>query len=157
MPFDAKSFCEQVFEPRTMDYPVPQLKKWFPKDEKPVWKIRSLTGAEIGQADEAAGNSELTGKLFDSLLSANAPEVAAKVKELVGQSKEKPQAVAKRIYHLQYASVDPECPLEIAVKLCDNFPILFLEISNAILVLSGQGYIPKKSGPSGKTKKSKPA
>ena len=153
MSLNVKSFMETAFEPRTREFPVPQLKQWFDKGEKAVWKIRSLSGAEIGQADEASGNSELTGKLFDSLLSANAPEVVAKVKELVGQSGDKPKSIAKRIYHLQKASVDPECSLELAVKICDNYPILFLEITNAILVLSGQGNQPGKLPPSGGTKK----
>ena len=155
MSFDVKSFLETKFEPRTMDYPVPQLKGWFPEGENPVWKIQSLDGGAIGRADEAAGNENITGKLFDGLLAANSAEVVAQVKELIGRSVDKPKAIAKRIYHLQYGSVDPVCTLELAVRLCDNFPVLFLELTNAILTLSGQGFEPGKSKPSGKIQKSK--
>jgi hypothetical protein len=155
MSFDLKSFLETKFEPREMDYPVPQLKAWFGKDEKPTWKICGIDGAAIGRADEVAGNENLTAKLFDSLLAANTPEVVAQVKEMVGRSVDKPKSIAKRIYHLQYGSVDPVCSLDLAVRICDNFPILFIELTNAILNLSGQGMQPGKSKASGKTQKSK--
>jgi hypothetical protein len=155
MSFDLKSFLEVKFEPRTMDYPVPQLQEWFGKDEKPTWKIQGIDGAAIGRADEVAGNENLTAKLFDSLLAANTPEVVAQVKEMVGRSVDKPKSIAKRIYHLQYGSVDPVCSLDLAVRVCDNFPILFIELTNAILNLSGQGMQPGKSKASGKTPKSK--
>jgi hypothetical protein len=155
MSFDLKSFFEVKFEPRQMDYPVPQLKAWFGKDEKPIWKICGIDGAAIGRADEAAGNENLTAQLFESLLAANTPEIVAKVKEMVGRSVDKPKAIAKRIYHLQYGSVEPECSLDLAVRICDNFPILFIELTNAILNLSGQGMQPGKLKPSGKTPKSK--
>jgi hypothetical protein len=164
MSFDLKSFFEVKFEPRTMDYPVPQLKAWFAKDEKPTWKICGIDGAAIGRADEAAGNENLTAQLFDSLLAANTPEIVAKVKEMVGRSVDKPKAIAKRIYHLQYGT--PEqfesesgekvgCSLDLAVRVCDNFPILFIELTNAILNLSGQGMQPVKLKASGKIQKSK--
>jgi hypothetical protein len=155
MSFDLKSFLETKFEPREMDYPVPQLKAWFGKDEKPTWKICGIDGAAIGRADEVAGNENLTAKLFDSLLAANTPEVVEQVKELVGRSVDKPKSIAKRIYHLQYGSVDPVCSLDLAVRVCDSFPILFIELTNAILNLSGQGMQPGKSKASGKIQKSK--
>jgi hypothetical protein len=144
MPFDATSFINTKFEPRTKDIPVPDLKKWFPKKEKPVWKIRVLTGAELGQAEQAAENKELSEKIYESLLTKNSKDVADRVKELVGQTAEKPASTAKRLYHIHYASIDPVCPFELAVKLCDNYPVLFYAISNAILVLSGQGNLPGK-------------
>lgn len=154
MSFDTKGFMSVAFERRQQDFKVPQLKDWFEKGSKAVWKIQSLSGAEIGKADEAAGNETLTGQLFNSMMSANSPEVVAKVKELVGRSTDKPKQIARRIYHLQYGAVDPACTLEMAVRICDHYPILFLDITNAILTLSGQGSVaPGKSKPSGTTKK----
>jgi hypothetical protein len=153
MSFNSKKFLQEQFEPRTMDFPVPQLADWFDDGEKAIWKIQGLTGAQLGNADEAANNEGVTGKLFNSLLSANSKEVVEQVKELLGRTDDKPRTMAKRIYHLQYGSVDPECSLDLAVRLCDNFPVLFLELTNAILNLSGQGFVPGKSKPSGETKK----
>ena len=155
MPFDAKKFLETRFEPRTKSYPVPQLKDWFPDGEKTVWIVRSIGAAEIGRADESVGNEAMTDKILTALTAMNSAEVVDKIRELMGKSGDKPKAIAKRIYHLMYGSVDPVCTLELAVRLCDNFPVLFLELTNEILMLSGQGFEPGKSPPSGKTQKSK--
>jgi len=155
MPFDAKKFLEEKFKPRRKSYPVPQLASWFPKGEKPVWVIKSIGGAEIGWADESVGNEALTDKILGALTAMNSADVVDKVRELMGRSGDKPKTIAKRIYHLIYGSEDPVCTLELAVRLCDNFPVLFLELTNGILMLSGQGFEPGKSPPSGKTQKSK--
>jgi hypothetical protein len=155
MPFDAKKFLETKFEPRTKKYPVPQLKDWFPEGEKAVWIIKSIGAADIGRADESVGNEAITDKILTALTAMNSADVVDKIKELMGKSGDKPKTIAKRIYHLMYGSVDPVCTLELAVRLCDNFPVLFLELTNEILMLSGQGFEPGKSPPSGKTQKSK--
>lgn len=162
MAFDKKAFISAKFEPRTMDYPVPGLKLFFDNGDKAVWKIRSLTGSEIGRADEAVQNEGFTAKILEAVTSMNSSEVAAQVKELMGRSGDKPQSIKKRIYHLIYGSVEPclinektgEANYEIAVNLCENYPIIFLELTNEILRLSGQGFEPGKSKPSGETKKS---
>ena len=149
MSFDIKGFLNERFEPRTVDYPVPILKPWFSNGKKPVWTIRSITAAEIGRADEAVANEGLTTQILEAVTSMNSPEVSAKIKELVGKSGDKPKTIAKRIYHLMYGSVSPKCDLELAVKLCDTFPVVFYELTNEILQLSGQGFQPGKSKPSG--------
>lgn len=154
MSFDIKKFINERFEPRTFDYPVPVLKPWFSNGKKPVWKIRSIDAAEIGRADEAVANEGLTTQILEAVTSMNSPEVAAKIKDLMGKSGDKPKTIAKRIYHLMYGSVDPKCDLELAVKLCDTFPVTFYELTNEILSLSGQGFEPGKLRPSGKTKES---
>ena len=125
MSFDIKAFINEQFTPRTVDYPVPKLKDWFKNGEKPVWKIRSLNGAEIGRADEAVQNEGMTAKILEAVTSMNSTEVATQIKELMGKSDGKPKSIAKRIYHLMYGSVEPECNLELAVKVCDFFPVVF--------------------------------
>lgn len=154
MSFDIKGFLKERFEPRTTDHPVPNLKQWFKNGDKPVWTIRSITAAEIGRADEAVANEGLTTQILEAVTSMNSPEVSEKIKELVGKSGDKPKTIAKRIYHLMYGSVDPKCDLELAVKLCDTYPVVFYELTNEILSLSGQGFAPGKSKPSGKTTES---
>ena len=155
MPFDVKKFLETKFEPRTKKHPVPQLKDWFAEGEKAVWILKSIGAAEFGRADESVGNEAMTDKILTALTAMNSEDVVTKIKELMGKSGDKPKSIAKRIYHLMYGSVDPVCTLELAVRLCDNFPILFLELTNEILMLSGQGFEPGKSLPSGETQKSK--
>jgi hypothetical protein len=162
--FDAKAFMEAKFERRVQDFPVPVLKSWFPKKEKPVWKIQSLNGKEIGLANEWAEKSgDLKTKIVTALTTANSPEVARKISDLMGNTEDKSLEFAKRIYYLHYGirpgpfsgeEGAPACPLDMAVKICDQFPILFLNITTAILNLSGEGAISeKKLKPSGTTPK----
>lgn len=154
MSLDTKRFMQEQFERRKQDFPVPQLAEWFGKGEKAIWPIWSMTGAEIGRANEAAESAPIVDKLFEALLSTNDKEAVAEVRKLIGRDENKPEAIAKRIYHLQFGTQNPPgCSLEVAVRLCDNFPVLFLEITNAILALSGQGFEKKKLTPSGKTRK----
>ena len=160
MSLDIKKFLNQQFEPRVKDVPVPQLKPWFAsngkgkdksdkvtdiKDAKPpVWTIRALNADEIGRADEAVANEGVTTQLMEALTSMNSPEVSEKVKELMGASKDTPKTIAKRTYHLIYGSVEPKCDYELAGKLRNTFPVIFYELTNEILQLSGQGFDPKK-------------
>lgn len=155
MSLDIKSFLNEQFQPRIKNMPVPQLAQWFKNGDKPVWKIRSLGADEIGRADEAVANEGVTTKLMEALTSMNSPEVSEKVKELMGKSSDTPKTIAKRVYHLMYGSIDPKCDYELAGKLRSNFPVIFYELTNEILQLSGQGFEPGKSKPSGKTKESK--
>jgi hypothetical protein len=154
MGLDVKEFLHQRFEARITEVAVPQLKQWFTNGDKPVWKVRSITADEIGRADEAVANEAITGKMLEALTSMNSSEVTKQVKELMGKSEDTPKTIAKRVYHLIYGSVDPKCDFELADKLRKNFPVIFYELTNAILTLTGQGFEPGKSKPSGKTKRS---
>lgn len=160
MSLDIKKFLNQQFEPRIKNVPVPQLKPWFTSNgqskdddgnvidikdaQPPVWKIRALNADEIGRADEAVANEGVTNQLLEALTSMNSPEVSEKVKELMGASKDTPKTIAKRTYHLIYGSIDPKCDYELAGKLRNTFPVIFYELTNEILQLSGQGFDPKK-------------
>ncbi len=157
MTFNAEAFMATRFEPRTRDFPVPQLKRWFDKGDKAVWKIRALSGAELGNADEASRQKGALESMLKALTSINSKDIQHEVEKLVGNTKEKPESIAKRMYHLHYGTVWPGpeeyCPFEIVRKICDEFSLLFLALSTAVLELSGEGNIPqKKSTPSGKTK-----
>lgn len=158
MPFDAEKFKTTKFVPRTREVPVPKLKMFFDKGEKPVWKIRSLSGAEFGRADEASRQKGVLEAMLTALTSINSKETQKEVEKLIGSTNEKPESIAKRMYHLHYGTVwdgpEEHIPFEIVRKICDEFGMLFLELTNAILILSGEGNVPeKKLTLSGKTKK----
>lgn len=154
MGLDVKAFLNEKFKPREKAVEVPQLKKWFKNGDNPVWKIRGIDADEIGRADEAVANENMSTKLLEALTSMNSAEVSEKVKELMGKSDDTPKTIAKRVYHLIYGSVDPKCDFELAGKLRKSFPVIFYELTNEILQLSGQGFEPGKSKPSGATKES---
>lgn len=156
--FDAKRFMKTKWQPRTEDVPVPGLKGFFPEGENPVWKVRGLTGQEIGQANEAPDNFKTMAAAVEALAGAQAmKEKVSAIRDLLGLGGKTPADVAKRLEHLVLGSVDPPCTLDLAVKLCEAFPIEFFELTNKILRLTGLGQMPGKQPPSGEIPKSEPA
>jgi len=168
MPFDLKKFSETPFEPRVKEVPVPYLKDFFTDEgEKPIWKIKSLNGAEMGVINELTANDELAIEILGELLSVNKEQIMKMIMQLIGRSGKKPKDVARRIYLIQFASLSDQfinsrtdsglMPLEDAVKISEINSVLFFDLSNKILALAAEGYRQGKLPPSGKTKKSKPA
>jgi hypothetical protein len=157
MPFDAKKFNKTKFTHRTEDVPVPDLKEFFPEGEPAVWKVRGLTGQELGRANEAADRNKSIAAILAGLTSGAEKEITEAVKDLVGVGGQTPADISKRLEHLCLGSVEPVCTHELAVRLCETFPVEFFQITNAIVRLTGQGQMPGKVQPSGKTTASGPA
>ncbi|MCK9362141.1 MAG: hypothetical protein M0P74_00840 [Syntrophales bacterium] len=157
MSFDAKKFLKTKFTLRTDEVAVPALAAFFPEEAKPLWKVRGLTGQELGVANEAPERMRNMAAIMEGLASGAAKEQADAVKELLGIGGTTPQDVAKRLEHLVVGSVDPKCTQELAVRLCEVFPVEFFQLTNKIAALTGQGQMPGKQPPSGETPKSAPA
>ncbi len=157
MSFDAKKFLKTKFTPRMEEVPVPDLAAFFPDGAKPVWKVRGLTGQELGRANEAAERNKNIAAIIEGIASGAAKEQTDAVKDLLGVGGQAPQDVAKRLEHLVIGSVDPKCTPDVAVRLCETFPVEFFQITNRIVQLTGQGQMPGKQQASGETPKSVPA
>lgn len=157
MTFDAKKFLKTKFVPRIDEVPVPDLKDFFPEGASAVWKVRGLTGQEIGRASEAAERNKSIQAIIEGITSTSDREKVDAVKNLIGMGKDTPVDVAKRIEHLMIASVDPVCTLDLAVRMCEVYPVEFYQITNKISLLTGLGQVPGKPQPSGETGKSAPA
>lgn len=157
MPFDAKKFLKTKFIARTEEVPVPDMAAFFPDDAKAVWKVRGLTGQELGRANEAAERNKNVAAILEGISSGVAKEQTEAVKELLGVGGATPADIAKRLEHLTVGSVDPKCTIDLAVRLCETFPIEFFQITNKIMELTGRGQMPGKQPPSGETPKSAPA
>jgi hypothetical protein len=140
MAFDENKFLNAKYRDRTADVQVPELKKYFAEDEKPVWVVRGLTAEEIARAnDEVSQNLDISA-IVTALVSQGSKEKAAAVNDLVGLSKDTvPGDIVKRISHLVYGSVNPECSRELAVKLGRDHSVVFFKLTNKILELSGKG------------------
>lgn len=154
MPFDSKKFLKTKFTPRTEDVPVPDLQPFFPEGAKAVWKVRGLTGQEIGRASEAADRNKTIGAIMEGLTAEAAKDKVEAVKNLLGIGGNTPADIAKRLEHMTVGSVDPPCTLDLAVRVCETFPIEFYQITNKIMELTGRGQVPGKQPPSGETPKS---
>jgi hypothetical protein len=144
MTFDKKKFMKTPFETRTEAVSVPDLKDFFPEGAETVWKVRGLTGHELGKVNEAEERNRNLAAIMDALVSASSEEKAAAVKELIGLDDKTPSDVARRLEMLVIGSVDTVVDLELSVRLCTWFPVEFLLLTNTITKLTGQGAQVKK-------------
>jgi len=151
MPFDSKKFLKTKFTPRTADVPVPEMRDFFPEGAMPVWKVRGLTGQELGRAAEAADRNKNMVAILEGLVADSAKDKAEAIKELLGIGGVAAPDIAKRIEHMSIGSVDPPCAPDLAVRICEVYPIEFFQITNKIVELTGRGQTPGKQTPSGAT------
>ena len=154
---DIEGFLKASLEPRKEEVPVPALKEWFPDGTEPVWIVRGLTGAELGRANEASDNNQANVKALVSAL-AGAGDKAEEIRKTMGISDDEvPQDVARRIEMLVAGSVEPEIGEEkrdVVVRLAESFPVVFYDLTNKVINLTGQGAELGKRKGSGPTPKS---
>lgn len=156
MPFDTRQFMKTKFIPRQEAVPVPDLKEFFTDladKEVPLWTVRGLTGQELGSCNEAAARNKNIGAILEGLADSSRKEKVASIRKLLGIG-ETPQDVAKRIEMLLTGSVEPSVDIELAVKLCETFPVEFYQLTTKITQLTGQGHVPGKSKASGNSQRS---
>lgn len=137
MGFNPDLFESAKFEPRTQEVHVEGLSDFF-DDDACLWVVRGLTSNELHRAMEAEkihGNAAKAVKAIED----NADVVNA-VRSLIGLADSVPGEVAKRLEMLVSGSVDPEVPLNVAVKVAENFPVEFMQLTNAITTLTGLGF-----------------
>jgi hypothetical protein len=151
MSFDKKAFMKAQFEPRVEPVPVPDLKMFFSEGAEPAWIVRGLTGHELGRVNEAKEKNRNIEAILEAMVSDKAAEKAEAIKALIGLDSSTPADIVRRLEMLVIGSVDPAIDHEFAVKMCTHFPVEFMQLSNVITKLTGQGAQVKKkqmnSGP----------
>ena len=148
---DIQKFLNASFSAREAEISVPELKDFFPKGEKPVWKVRGLNAAEVARSREATDKAEQMKALVAAM--AGDGDKAKAIRDSLGLSdSEVPGDISRRIEMLSAGSVSPALGSEkrdVAVRLAEAFPITFYTITNKIQELTGQGAElgkPKRSG-----------
>lgn len=145
MPFDTEKFQSAAFKFREEEIPVPELKEFFSEGEKPVWRVRNLTGMEIFVVNEAMERNSRKNEAIEAIMSGERKERVEAMKEIAmtlpGMT---PTEYVRRLEALQIGSVEPKVTKEIAVKLAENFGNTFTHLSNRILILTHQGAEPGK-------------
>ncbi len=152
MKFNEKKFLKTKFQPRIEAVPVPDLRQWFddlPDDQVPAWVVRGLDGYELGRANEAAQRNRNVAAMLEGLLSRDSAGVVASMRELAGLSDRTPDDIAKRLELLVLGSVDPPGEMQLAIRLCTNFPVEFFQLTTKITQLTGQGRLPGEPKGSG--------
>lgn len=147
MEFDASKFASAAFKRREEDVPVPDLRDWFKgikEGDTPVWRVRGLTGAELGAVNEAQAKNRNKNAIVDALSSEKEASVTDAIRELIGTGANVPDDIARRIEMLVIGSVEPECTHQVAVKLAEVFPVEFYELTTKITKLTGMGSEPGK-------------
>lgn len=144
------------FKQREDEVPVPLLKDFFGKNEKPVWKIRGLDGNEIARAKEASEKFKNIKAVFDGLVSKSEKKKAEAIRELYGLTGDPPKDIAFRAELFKLGSLEEGTDYPLATKLCQVSYRSFYAITDQIHTISELGYIEGKAKPSGKTQKSKP-
>ena len=155
MGFNSKSFIDTKYVPRTFKVPVPALKDFFDKADKPEFEVRGLTGVEIGQTNEAINGYDNKVAIVEALLSQQKEEIVSAIKKFIGVSDDVAKDTALSFEQMILACVNPKVDLQLVKKICKVSPGSFTLISNKIRYLSAQGYIPGKPKPSGKITESK--
>ena len=157
MGFNVDRFKMVQFADRCVEVRVPDLTRWFDPGTDPIWKVRGLNGDELGRINEAVERHRAMGAIADGLVSPDQRERAAAIRQILGISDKTPAGVVRGLELLVAGSVDPPCDLDLAVRLKDNFPVEFTQITQAILRATGQGRVPGNPPGSGETPASEPA
>ena len=157
--FDLTKFRNTDFKRRTQEVPVPELAHFYPKYEKdkkskkvkvPVWLCQNMTGDELYRMREAVERNKDIDKTISALAAGQGAEVA---KEALGVTKNVSDDLARRLEVLVAGTVDEDFSKPDAVSLAKEFPLVFDKLTNAIMLLSGQGAKPGEKNGSGTTPK----
>lgn len=137
--FDLQKFQDTKFKENIAEVEIKELASFFPEGEKPIIKVKALTGGELAKVNEAIKLNRDMGALIEGLVSTNTPEKVEAIKETMGISENSPDDLVRRIAVLQAGCVEPEMSQEICVKLADSFPVQFWVLTDKILILTGAG------------------
>lgn len=137
MPFNVQKFLHTACPPRTATVPVPDLAHWFDDDPAPVWTVRNLTGEEVFRAEDAGERLQHIQSAVLAILEGGSGLKDA-YQELMGLGSVPPK-LATRIEWLMYASVDPPCDRDIAIKLFRESPVVAGRIVGKIAELINLG------------------
>lgn len=148
--FNKNRFIKQKFEQRTESVSVPALAEWFDGDDPFEWVVRNLTGNEMSASQEASAKNKNIAALIEALVTSGQDEKVKALRAIIGIADDVSSDLAKRLEMIVYGSVKPEIEMDVAVKLAENFPVEFMQITNKITILTGQGALAVKPKPSGK-------
>jgi len=150
MSFDVKKFKKTKHTQRVADCPIPDLARFCSDPQKPYWRVRGLTGQELGQTKEAAARNKNAGAMVEAIAAGSTKEKIEGMKTALGIGTVTDN-IAERIEQLVIGSVEPKMDTELAVMLCERYPVEFYDLTNKILQLTGQGMQPGELRGSGKT------
>lgn len=153
MGFDTQKFQGINFKDRVAEIEIQDLAEFFDKKEKPIWRVRGLRGEELAVARESEETARNLNAIIEGITAKSAKGKAKAIMQELGLSDDKaPGDYVRRLELLRLGSVDPAIDKPIAVKLANNYPTAFYQLTNKILELTGLGRLGESKG-SGTTRK----
>lgn len=150
--FNTQKFLDTKFIVRTVTVATPALAPFFAPGEAPQITIRGLTGEELARVNEAQAKNANISALLEALAGAGNAEKVDALRQAMGlDSDQVADDLARRLEQLALGSVDPAIDIQTAVKLFRAYPVVGFELTNKIMLLSGQGMIPGEAPASGET------
>ncbi len=153
MAFDLEKFRNTNFTHRVGTVEVPALAAFFDDGEKPIFKVRGLTGQELGYAQENSQKRrrELIDNMVEYLIRESRHDVPEATMKAVGFYEKWSPKTLLYLELLIIATIEPKLNLKHALKICENFAIEFAELAQKIMALTGQGRIQGELKDSGET------
>ena len=153
MAFDVKKFMKTSFSPREAEVEVPDMKEFFGESEKPIFKVRGLTGPELARVHDAQDKHKDLAGILDAIASNVSEDKIAGIVKTLGLSTDTPAEIVRRLEMFTLGVLEPKVDLDVAVKIADTFPIEFYSVTSKISELTGKGQLPGKPQTSGETPK----
>lgn len=158
MGFDIKKFGKTKFKARTMAVAVTSeaLADFFNEKDKKEFSVKGLTGEELSRCITAHSRMKVIRDALEAILGSGKSNIEA-IRELFslgGESME--EDLARRIEMLALGCVTPKLDIQLAAKITKVAPVDAKNLTDHILLLSGQGMIPGGPLPSGDAETSEP-
>ena len=125
------------------------LGAFFGEGDKKEFSVRGLTGEEMSRCITAHTRMKVIRDALEAILGSGKDNVSA-IRELFslgGESME--EDLARRIEMLALGCVTPKLDVQMAAKITKVAPVDAKNLTDHILLLSGQGMIPGGQEPSG--------
>jgi hypothetical protein len=152
MGFDLKKYRTAKFTERTKDVPVPQLKDWFTNGDKPVFVVRGLEGEELFEVRTAVEKNRNTQEILEKLVSGEVGEKVEAALRALGIGDDLPDDYVRRLHTVKLGLKKPKSNLEDIKLIAKRHPVLFTNLSEEIMALTGMGQLGESSA-SGQTRK----
>lgn len=141
MPFDYNKFEAASTTFPTKDIPVPTLTAFFPEGEKPVWKIKCMSGLEQAIVEDAVANNFLEKRkaVVDACVGDSIEKMKEGYQALLGTGENiAPDVYVRWLKLVEYGSV-PRCPEHICVKLAHAQGGVLRRLAHEISIISAMG------------------
>lgn len=134
-----EKFRNTQFKRRTETVPVPALSQLFDEGEKVEFIVQNLTGEEVAIARERVKQNTALVEIVDKLVSSKAGQQIEGIKDALGMGDNTPDDLVYRHAVAEFGIQSPSMNQSDCVRLAQNFPAVFYDLTSKIFTLTGLG------------------